>query len=223
MSAHTIDLPGHGKSTESIGGLHRDADAVKRRLDEIGGPTLLVGHSYGGMVISDAGSHDSVRGLVYVCAFMPAEGKSLMDEGPNRPAGEDDETESRRSGGYITLTDTPALRFVAERAGDILYNDCDDATTAWASERLDEQSIESFNEVPRVLSYQALPSTYVVCSLDETIPPSNQRRMATRATKTVELEASHSPFLSVPDRLADLISEEAASLGGRESRAPGTA
>ena len=212
MSPHTIDLPGHGESSEPIGGLHRDADAVKRRLDEIGSPTLLVGHSYGGMVITDAGSHHNVRGLVYVCAFMPAEGKSLMDEGPNRPASEDDDAESRRAADYVTLTDTPGLRFVAERAGGILYNDCDEATKAWASQRLDEQSIESFNEVPRVLSYNALPSTYVVCTLDETIPPSNQRRMAKRATETLELEASHSPFLSVPDRLAEIISKQSASI-----------
>lgn len=212
MSAHTIDLPGHGNSGESIGGLHRDADAVERRLDEIGSPTLLVGHSYGGMVITDAGSHDNVRGLVYICAFMPAAGASLMDEGPNRPAGDGDDTESRRSGDYVTLTETPALRFVPARAGDILYNDCDAATKAWASERLDEQSIESFNEVPRVLAYTALTSTYVVCTLDETISPSNQRRMATRATDTVELEAGHSPFLSVPDQLADIIAQAAASI-----------
>jgi pimeloyl-ACP methyl ester carboxylesterase len=66
-----IDLPGHGSSTEPLTDLHGDSDAVRVRLDAIGEPTLLVGHSYGGMVITDAGTHDAVAGLAYVAAYLP--------------------------------------------------------------------------------------------------------------------------------------------------------
>jgi pimeloyl-ACP methyl ester carboxylesterase len=84
-----MDLPGHGDSPESFTDLHGDADAVASRLDAIGEPTLLVGHSYGGMVITDAGVHEAVGALAYVCAFMPKAGQSLMDNwrGQRRPKG----------------------------------------------------------------------------------------------------------------------------------------
>ena len=73
-----IDLPGHGMSAEPLTDLHGDADAVQAHLDAIGEPTLLVGHSYGGMVITDAGVHDAVAGLAYVSAYMPDAGQTLV-------------------------------------------------------------------------------------------------------------------------------------------------
>src|SRR5262245_42857940 len=74
VEASALDLPGHGNSTEPFGDLHGDADSVRRFLDEGEGPVVLVGHSYGGAVVTDAGTHPRVRHVVYLCAFQLDEG-----------------------------------------------------------------------------------------------------------------------------------------------------
>lgn len=210
MDPHTIDLPGHGDSPAPLGDLHGDADAVKRELDEIGEPTVLVGHSYGGMVITEAASHPLVRTLVYVCAFLPEPDASLMDEGPGRPR--TDGAEPRPM--PILLSDDGSTMSVDRpRAGAFFYNDCDEQTQAWAAARVDDQPMASFTQSPRVEGPVAKPSTYVVCTLDQTIAPSNQRRMGERADHVVELESGHSPFLSRPAELAETIASAAAAGG----------
>jgi signal transduction histidine kinase len=129
-----IELPGHGKSTEPLTDLHGDADAVRARLDAIGEPTLLVGHSYGGMVITDAGAHDAVAGLAHVAAYLPDSGRRCW-----------------------TCSLVAAVRFSDDRSemrlqGDgvagALYRDCDPATQQWAIARLDAQSTVSFTQAP---------------------------------------------------------------------------
>ncbi|GJM37286.1 MAG: alpha/beta hydrolase [Acidimicrobiales bacterium] len=203
LIAHTLDLPGHGESTAPLGDLHGDADAVRGALDGIGAPTLLVGHSYGGMVITDAGTHDAVTELVYVCAFMPAAGMSLLDEGPKQELPPDQTVAPRAP---VALTDDgTAIVFGPDGAADVLYNDCDDATRQWAVDKLDHQPTASFDQAPRTLAYETKPSTYIVCTDDRTIHPWNQRRMSARATAVTDLDASHSPFLSMPRELAACI------------------
>src|SRR5262245_6784369 len=76
IDATALDLPGHGASTEPFGDLHADADSVRRFLDDGDGPVVLVGHSYGGAVVTDAGTHPRVRHIVYLCAFQLEEGES---------------------------------------------------------------------------------------------------------------------------------------------------
>ncbi len=202
VTPHTIDLPGHGESTAPLGDLHCDADAVKAALDDIAAPTLLVGHSYGGMVITDAGVHEGVTGLVYVCAFMPAADSTLMDEDTQTlPDGE-----TPNDPAPVGFTDdNTALYFDPAGAAAALYHDCDEATQRWAAARLDRQPTASFAQPARSLAYDNKPSAYVVCTDDRTIHPWNQRRMAARALRVNELGASHSPFLSMPSELAQLL------------------
>jgi pimeloyl-ACP methyl ester carboxylesterase len=200
-----IDLPGHGTSTEPLTDLHGDADAVRLRLNAIGEPTLLVGHSYGGMVITDAGTHDAVTGLAYVAAYMPDTGQTLMDlAAPALPGGE----------GPSEIVDT--VRFTDDRSemrleGDgvvsALYQDCDLATRQWAVQRLDSQSTPSFTQATRRVAWKSRPTTYVVCTEDRTIPAWLQRTMAEHADRVIDLPASHSPFLSMPERLAGVLAE----------------
>jgi pimeloyl-ACP methyl ester carboxylesterase len=200
----TIDLPGHGSSEAPPGDLHGDADAVVAALESIGEPTLLVGHSYGGMVISDAGVHDAVCGLVYVCAFMPDAGQSLLDTSAAAPRPEGAE-ESELVASTRFTDDGSAMFLQGDRVVSSLFADCTPRDQRWALERLDRQPTASFTQVPRRLAWPSKPTTYIVCSEDRTIPPWHQRLMAERADRVVELRASHSPFLSMPDGLADAL------------------
>jgi pimeloyl-ACP methyl ester carboxylesterase len=198
-----IDLPGHGGSSEPLGDLHGDADAVRSRLDEIGEPTLLVGHSYGGMVITDAGGHDAVSALAYVCAFVPLAGQSSMDafgaEGPpDAPASE--------LLGCARFSDDGSDVFLdGDGVTSAFYGDCDPAAQRWALERLGRQPTASLTQAPRQQAWTSKPTTYVVCTEDHAIPAWHQRQMAKNAGRVVELAASHSPFLSMPDELAAVL------------------
>lgn len=203
LRSEAIDLPGHGDSVEPLGDLHRDADAVRARLDGIGEPTLLVGHSYGGTVITDAGDHDAVRALVYVCAFMPTAGQSTMEafdsQAPeNAPPSE--------LPGCTRFTDDGSVMFLdGDGVISTFYEDCDPAAQRWALERLGRQSTASLTQAPRHLGWTSKPTTYVVCTNDRAIPAWQQRQMAQNADHVIEIEASHSPFLSKPDELATLL------------------
>src|SRR5438094_938663 len=79
VEAFAGDLPGHGASTDPLGDLHENAAAVRSWLDRVEAPAVLLGHSFGGMVVTEAGAHPAVAHVVYLCAFMPAEGQSLFD------------------------------------------------------------------------------------------------------------------------------------------------
>jgi pimeloyl-ACP methyl ester carboxylesterase len=213
-----IDLPGHGRAAEPLTDLHGDADAVRVRLDAIGEPTLLVGHSYGGMVITDAGTHDAVAGLVYVAAYMPDVGQTVMDlfTVPALPAGE-------RPGELVAAVrfsdDRSKMRLQGDGVTGALYPDCDPVTQQWAVQRLDAQSTASFTQTPRRVAWTSRPSIYVVCTEDRTIPVWRQRRMAMHADRVIDLPASHSPFLSMPEQLAGVLAEvDSASGTGRAGR-----
>jgi pimeloyl-ACP methyl ester carboxylesterase len=86
----------------------------------------------------------------------------------------------------------------------MFYNDCDDATVAWASANLRPMLSET-NEPVRAAAWRTIPSTYIVCSEDRAIPPALQRTMAKRASNVIEWSTSHSPFASQPALVADLI------------------
>ena len=201
-----IDLPGHGMSAESLTDLHGDADAVQAHLDAIGGPTLLVGHSYGGMVITDAGVHDAVAGLAYVSAYMPDAGQTLLGlfTGQAHPEGK---RPSELVAAIRFSDDRAEMRLEGDAVANALYRDCDPATQQWAIARLDAQSTASFNQAPRRVAWKSRPATYVVCTQDRTIPVWLQRTMAERADRVIDLQVSHSPFLSMPERLAGVLAE----------------
>jgi pimeloyl-ACP methyl ester carboxylesterase len=201
-----IDLPGHGRSTQPLTDLHGDADAVRVRLDAIGEPTLLVGHSYGGMVITDAGAHDAVAGLAYVAAYMPDAGQTLLElfTAPALPKGE---RPSELVAAIRFSDDRSQMRLQGDGAAGALYGDCDPATQQWAITRLDAQSTASFTQAPRQVAWTSHLSSYVVCTQDRTIPAWLQRTMAVHADRVINLPASHSPFLSMPERLAGVLAE----------------
>ena len=119
-----IDLPGHGRSTEPLTDLHGDADAVRARLDATGEPTLLVGHSHGGMVITDAGAHDAVARLAYVAAYMPDAGQTVTDLF-TRPALPEGERPSELVAAVRLSDDRSEMRLQGDGVAGALYGDCD--------------------------------------------------------------------------------------------------
>jgi len=189
VSVTAIDLPSNGGSA----GLADDAAAVRAALEEIGEPTVVVGHSYGGIAVSEgaAGAADAV-GLVYLCAFMLDAGESLLG------------AMQHRLPDWISL-DEAAGSHIAERSEEVLYGDCDPGLAARASARLSRQSVAAIATPQSAAAWQALPSTYVVCEQDRAVPPPAQEAMSARAGTVHRVASSHSPFLSRPDEVAEVV------------------
>lgn len=206
VPAVAVDLPGHGADPGPLADLHGDAARVRAVIDELDDDCVLLGHSYGGAVVTEAGVHPSVRHLVYLCAFALDAHESCMSAAIDESAVLDLSWEGRpnladafvlHEDGTSTLTDTGAA--------DCLYNDCDAATTVDAVARLGPQPMVTLGQEPAAVSWRERPSTYVVCTDDLGVHPGLQRVMAARCTRTVEWSTSHSPFLSRPELIADLL------------------
>jgi pimeloyl-ACP methyl ester carboxylesterase len=189
----TVDLPSSGPDAQALGDLAADASVVGGALDTIDGPAVLVGHSYGGQVISQASaSRDDIEHLVYVCAFMLDVGESLL----GALAGEVPD--------WIELVaDGTASR--AHRSTEIFYADVDAEIAAACSAQLGLQSVSSFADELTGAGWHDTASTYIICEQDQAIPPPAQEAMSARAGSVLRLASSHSPFLSMPDRVAEIV------------------
>jgi pimeloyl-ACP methyl ester carboxylesterase len=187
-------------------GLEGDAEAVGRLLDAVDGPVVLMGHSYGGMVISRAASgRDDVAHLVYLCAVQVGEDVDIA----TAMTTSDELMSSLVHGEDGSMGVDPAV------APAVFYHDCDDELTATAVSHLrgmDFGVIQDSDGPPPPAAWKQIESTYVVCNDDQTIAPESQRRMAEQADHVVELDGSHSPMLAQPDVVADLLADIAAKV-----------
>jgi pimeloyl-ACP methyl ester carboxylesterase len=202
FAAMAVQLPSIGADPASGANLSGDASAVKAAIARAEGPIVLCGHSYGGMVISLAAADEPrVAHLVYLCAFVPDSGQSLIDAGGGKPS---PWIQSDEQGN--TWPD-PA------QTENLFFNDCDPATRQWARQQIARQPLGPYVEPVPNPAWRKIPSTYVVCTLDQALPAQLQRDvMAKRTTHVVELNAGHSPFLSQPGAVADVLTARAASL-----------
>ena len=206
-----IDLPGHGDDDAPFGDLHDDASWVRRQLDRLENQVILVGHSYGGAVITEAGDHPAVDHLVYVAAFALDVGESCVSAATDSAANEiSHEGRPDLGSGIIAAPDDSIVLdpLVAARC---LYNQCDEQTVAWALERLGPQPMVTLQQGPTGVAWRNRPSTYVVCNDDMAVHPDLQRIMARRCGSVVEWATDHSPFLGRPDLMAGLLVELAGS------------
>jgi len=193
LAVLTVDLPSVGARPGAGTDLSADAAAVEAVVEGVAGPVVLCGHSYGGMVISRTAAGNVSR-LIYLCAFMPMEGESLLSIGGGRHA-----PWIQMLDGGLTLPDP-------SRSDTVFYSGCDARTSEWAKSELRPQSRAAFEEPVPYPAWRHTPSTYVVCANDMAMPAELQRNVfAPRATETIELQADHSPFLSQPDAVADLL------------------
>lgn len=179
-----------------------DIAAVQRIVDSQDGPMLLVGHSYGGMVISEVGGDPNVKGLVYVAAFQPDAGESgvaLMASVPTEFT--PDKLRIFDDGHYLVDEDT----FVAI-VGNGLSRD--DAIYVARSQAASNTAI--LNYQARVAAWNEKPSWSAIATLDRTIAPGLQRQMSERAGSTiVDIENGHMLPMTSPDEVADLIRQAA--------------
>jgi pimeloyl-ACP methyl ester carboxylesterase len=186
VSNEAVELP--------LTGLVDDAAVVRDAIERAGPGVVVVGHSYGGIVISQAAAGvDGVGRLVYLAAFMTDEGEDELS--------------------IMTAHDSPVIGAVVivdggaaidpARAPAIFYGDSDAATAAKVVPLL--RPMRGGGRLEGAPAWKSIPSTYVVCTEDRALPVTAQRDMATRAEAVVEWPTDHSPFLTRPRELATLI------------------
>ena len=199
LTSLAIDLPGRGASLEPLGDLYGDGEHTAAVLARIPGEVVLVGHSYGGAVITEAAALASnVAHLVYLTAFCIEAGVTLGEAAAASPTRAD-------LGAAMRVQDDGTATVDLTLAPGALYNGCDDNEVAAALPRLCAQPLASFGQPIRAASWQTTPSTYVTCTEDRAISIELQRLMAARCGSVVELPTGHSPFLSMPAAVADVL------------------
>jgi pimeloyl-ACP methyl ester carboxylesterase len=174
-----------------------DVAATKRVLDRQDGPTILVGHSYGGTVITEAGIDPKVAGLVYVSALAPDVGQSTGDQFVDIPAPPEFVIETQEDGfGFVNLEN-----FKIGFAGDT-----SDADAAFLRDSQVPINMAIFGTPVSQAAWRSKPSWAVIATQDRAIDPKLLRHTAERIAATIEeVEASHVPFLTQPKAVADVI------------------
>jgi len=185
--------------------LQGDVDAARRVIDAQPGQVLLVGHSYGGVVITEAGRNPKVAGLGYIAAFAPDAGESVDSLIKNPPPGAPVPPILAPQDGFLFLDRD---KFAESFAADIDANKAEfmaDSQVPWGVDALAGTVSEP--------AWRTKPSWYLVATDDRMIPPPAQRMMAQRAGSiTVESEGSHSVFMSHPEKVAELIEQASREL-----------
>ncbi|MFF1905949.1 alpha/beta hydrolase [Kitasatospora sp. NPDC058218] len=176
-------------------GLTEDVAAVRQVLLDSDEPTVVVAHSYGGIVTAEAAAGvGAVRHLVLVSSYLPEVGQSLSDFGDGSPAP------------FLDVdADAGTFGVRPELLVDTFLQDCDPEVQAQAADHLARQSVRVTGQPVAAAAWRQVPSTYLVCVRDRGTPPRLQREFARRAGRVVELDAGHHPFLSRPAAVRDLL------------------
>jgi pimeloyl-ACP methyl ester carboxylesterase len=186
--------------------LESDVETTHNVLDQQDGPAILVGHSYGGVVITEAGRHERVAGLVYVAAFAPDSGESVNTLIADPPPGAPVPPILPPVDGFLFLD---REKFAHSFAADLPAEDAAfmaDSQVPWGVAALEGTVTEP--------AWRTKPSWYLVATDDRMIPPPAQRAMSERAGATVvEAPGSHSIYVSQPRVTADLIKQAAQRAG----------
>ena len=181
-----------------------DVAATRRVLNAQTGPVVLVGHSWGGVVISEAGVHERVKALVYVAAFAPSEGQSAGELGKDYPAPPGTRFLVQDKEGFLTLSPEGVAKHFAQ--------DVPAAKTRLMAATQGPISARSFDEKVTSAAWRTKPSWYVLTQQDHMIQPALQKAMAEKISASiVNVPTSHVPQLSKPARVADAIVAAAAA------------
>lgn len=182
-----------------------DVGATRRVIHAEKGPVVLVGHSYGGVVITEAGNDPNVAGLVYIAAFAPDRGESVSSLIQNPPPGAPVPPILPPQDGYLLLD---REKFAAAFAADV-----DTAKAEFMAESQVPWGVDALNGSVTEPAWRTRPSWYLVATDDRMIPPMAQRTMATRAGSTVtESPGSHAIYVSRPAVVADVLANAVEAL-----------
>jgi pimeloyl-ACP methyl ester carboxylesterase len=188
--------------------LEGDAEATKRIIDAQDGPVVLVGHSYGGAVITEAGAHPNVAALVYVCAFAPDKDESVNTLIAGFPADGPQPPILPPKDGFLFLD---REKFHASFAADLPAD-----LAAFMADSQVPWGVEALGGVITDPGWRTKPSWYLVTAEDRMIPPSAQHAMAGRIDATLsEVAASHSVYVSQPEVVATVIAKAATVAASR--------
>ena len=179
-----------------------DVAVTKRTLAAQNGPAILVGHSYGGVVITEAGTDPKVAALVYIAAFAPDTGESVSALIQNPPPGAPVPPILPPQDGFLFLDRT---KFRASFAADVSAD-----TAAFMADSQVPWGLEALNGAVTEPAWKTKPTWYLVSTEDRMIPPDAQRAMSQRAGSTVaEVSGSHAVYVSQPQAVAAIITKAA--------------
>lgn len=179
-----------------------DVGAATRAIENATGDVTLVGHSWGGMVITEAGGHDKVKALVYVAAFAPSEGQSPFDLAKDYPVPPGFQKLVPDKFGFVTLSEEGMM--------DDFAQDLPQEVTKVMFATQGPTALKCFDEKATVAPWKTKPSWYVVAEQDRMIQPELQTALATKLNaKTTRLASSHVPMQSKASEVANVILEAA--------------
>ena len=205
-TVETFDLPGSGEDMTPVEQVTLDAYAARTcEVLASGPPAILAGHSMGGMVVTQAAARtpSQVASLIYVAAFVPSDGQSLLNL-TAYPEAADDQIQAN-----LVLEGDPPVATLSEAATrNAVFGCCDDSQAAWGlSHRRGQPGVPFTQPVelgdPAAEAFAALPRSYIKCLRDRAIPPAMQQRMLTDhgIERVIEIDTDHSPWLSRTDEL----------------------
>ena len=187
---HTVELPSVAAKGQPRYGMHDDAVAVRRRVAAIDDPVVVVAHSYGGLVATQAAAGlTNVTHIIYLAGFQLDIGDSLLGVVGDPPP--------------WWIIDGDML--IAGRPLETFYHDAPPDDASRAIDRLQPSSYSMVTDRLTAAAWRTIPSTYVICEEDQAVAPAAQEQLAKRATKIRRLPSSHSPMLSRPAEVAQII------------------
>jgi pimeloyl-ACP methyl ester carboxylesterase len=200
----TVDLPGHGGNPAPVAEmtLERNAQRIRETVEQADEPVVLVGHSMGGMSVTQAAElvPEKISKLVYLTAFLPSDGQSL----PDLAAGDPDELVQKN----MIVDEAAGTAVVADHAlREAFYGSCSDEDFARATSELVPESLAAMGAPVKISEERAgsVPRAYIECLRDRAITINKQREMhgARPVEQVLQIDTDHSPMLSAPRELAD--------------------
>ena len=207
-TVEAIDLPGGGADETPVADVTLDAyaDRICATLAEHPEPAVLVGYSMGGVAITQAAERcaERIASLVFVCAFMPSNGQSLLDL-TQLPEGKDDKIQAN-----LTVEGDPPVAVLSKEAtASVIYNDCTSEQVAWAVSKRRPQPVAPYTTPVEIddAKLASIPRSFVLTARDKAMPPALQQRMVSEhpCEHVFELDADHAPFLSATDELVSAL------------------